>query len=63
MNDQLLNAVKLAYRKHHLNDDSIGWEELSVVLLDALCDAMGDEGYEAWMKDMMAGEDIEKPIS
>jgi hypothetical protein len=25
----LLDAVKLAYRKHHMGDDSIGWEELS----------------------------------
>jgi hypothetical protein len=28
----LLDAVKLAYRKHHLNDDSIGWDELSEML-------------------------------
>ena len=45
----LLTACKMAYRKHHLNDESIGWEELSEALLDALCNAMGDDGYQAWI--------------
>jgi hypothetical protein len=46
----LLNAVQMAYRKHHLGDDSIGWEELSDVLLDALCEVMGDSGYIEWLE-------------
>ena len=46
----LLYAVKWAYRKHCLNDDSIGWEELSVILKDALCNAMGDEEFIIWLK-------------
>lgn len=44
----LLEAVKLAYRKHHLGDDTIGWEELGSALLDSLCFAMGEEGYLEW---------------
>lgn len=51
----LLKAVQVAYRKHHLNDDSIGWEELSTVLLVALCSAMGDDNYQAWMKQILKG--------
>ena len=45
----LLSACKLAYRKHHLNDDSIGWDELSDCLLAALCNEMGDDGYQEWI--------------
>ena len=45
----LLDAVKLAYRKHHLGDESIGWDELSECLLDALCNEMGDDGYQEWL--------------
>ena len=45
----LLDAVKLAYRKHHLGDDSIGWDELSNCLLDALCNELGDDGYQQWL--------------
>ena len=47
---ELLEAVKLAYRKHHLGDDSIGWDELSEKLLDALCNTMGADGYLEWVK-------------
>jgi hypothetical protein len=48
LNDKLLDAVKLAYRKHHLDDDSVGWDELSSILLDALCEALGDDGFIKW---------------
>ena len=46
----LLYAVQAAYRKHHLDDDRIGWEELSNILLDALCNKMGDRGYQLWLE-------------
>jgi len=45
----LLSACKLAYRKHHLDDDSIGWGELGECLLDALCNEMGDDGFQEWL--------------
>jgi hypothetical protein len=44
----LLGAVKAAYLKHHLNSDTIGWDELSDILLNALCAALGDKGYQDW---------------
>lgn len=50
--DELLEAVKLAYRKHHLGDDSIGWEELSEKLGDVLCEVMGDAAFVEWMKEV-----------
>lgn len=49
---RLLRAVKLAYQKHCLNDDGIGWDELGDILLDALCEAMGDDGYQKWMAEL-----------
>lgn len=52
---ELLEAVKLAYRKHHLGDDSIGWDELSEALHNALCNAMGDKAYLAWMDEITDG--------
>lgn len=45
----LLSACKMAYRKVHLNNADIGWDELSDCLLDALCNAMGDDGYQKWI--------------
>lgn len=46
----LLTACKMAYRKHHLDDDSIGWDELADHLLNALCNAMGTDEFEEWSK-------------
>lgn len=46
---ELVEAVKATYRKHHLNDESIGWEELSTILLNTLCNVLGDVGYQEWM--------------
>ena len=43
-----LRALQMAYRKHWLNDDSIGWEELGDILLDALCNIMGADEFIAW---------------
>ena len=48
--DRLLRAVQTTYRKHHLSDESIGWDELSDILLDALCESMGDVGYQKWLE-------------
>jgi hypothetical protein len=46
--DQLIAALKMAYRKHVKMDESIGWDELSDVLCDALCEAEGDEAFQKW---------------
>ena len=44
----LLNACQMAYRKHTYGDDSVGWEELTGELAQALRDVMGIEGYGKW---------------
>jgi len=56
----LLWACQLAYRKHVMDDESIGWDELGDHLLDAICNAIGDDGYEKW-KAMLAAAEKEKP--
>lgn len=50
---EMLDVLKLAYRKHHLEDDSIGWEELSDKLSDALSNAMGPTGFVEWMQELL----------
>lgn len=50
----LLDAVKMAYRKHHLDDPSVGWDELSDVLMVALCNEMGDKGFQNWLHQVSA---------
>ena len=49
-----IEALKLAYRKHWLNDESIGWEELGDILRDVLCEEMGDEVFQNWLCDQLA---------
>lgn len=46
----MLDALKMAYRKHHLGDMSIGWDELSEKLGDVLNNAMGPDGFIEWME-------------
>lgn len=48
--ETLLEVIKLVYRKHHLNDDSIGWDELSTVLHNSICNALGDDGFIKWVQ-------------
>lgn len=53
--NELLEAVKLAYRKHHLDDPGIGWDELSEKLHNAINNAIGADGYLAWMDEIGHG--------
>lgn len=48
-NARLLYIVKRAYRKHVLNDDSIGWEELGDSMCNILCEVMTDRGFQDWL--------------
>ena len=46
--ERLLNATQLAYRKHWLNDESIGWDELGSILYTAISEVMGDKEFIEW---------------
>lgn len=46
----LLGAVKMAYRKHHLDDPAIGWDELGDALMAALMETMGDAEFQKWVE-------------
>ena len=47
--EYLLKVVQAAYRKHHLDDYSIGWDELSEMMLNVLCNIMGDKEFNEWL--------------
>ena len=47
----LVEAVKKSYLKHWLDDHSIGYAELGTVLMDALCNTLGDDGFSKWIGD------------
>jgi hypothetical protein len=48
----LLDAVKMAYRKHAEDDPDIGWSELSEKLGEALSQAMGAEMFSKWLDEI-----------
>ena len=48
----LLPVLKMAYQKHALNDDSVGWDELTDELCNALCEVMGDKGFQDWLDEV-----------
>lgn len=50
INEELLRAVQACYRKHHLEDPSIAWGELSDIMVDALSNAMGPREFFLWLK-------------
>lgn len=56
-NERLLDVVKMAYRKHHLDDMTIGWDELSNALHTELCNSMGDKGFCDWLHELKGGEE------
>src|SRR3990172_7497399 len=42
---RVIGALQLAYRKHHMGDETIGWNELSSEVGDVLADVMGDKEF------------------
>jgi len=51
-------ALKMAYRKHCLNDDSIGWEELGNILFNTLCNEMGSEEFCEWVEKIKSDNNL-----
>jgi len=45
----LFRACQMAYRKHHCGDDSIGWDELSKELYNAITNSVGDSKFIQWV--------------
>ena len=48
---ELLGVVKAAYLKHHCGLDNVGWEALSDMMCNALCNAMGDTEFQRWLEE------------
>lgn len=49
---EMLEMLKLVYRKHCRDDASIGWDELEDKLGNALSNAMGPEGFADWLTEL-----------
>lgn len=47
---QVMHALCSAYQKHVCGDELIGWDELSDLMTDALCEAMGDDDFNFWLE-------------
>lgn len=48
-NKNLLDVCQMAYRKHVLDDDGVGWDELSEALAAVLSSEMGDKEFINWL--------------
>ena len=49
--DEQTRLIQSAYRKHHLGQDNIGWNELSDRMCDTLCNVMGDTAFQKWLEE------------
>jgi hypothetical protein len=47
----LLTACQMAYRKHVMNDNTVGWSELGDILANSLAEAMGDDEFCQWLRE------------
>jgi chromosome segregation ATPase len=54
----LEDALKKSYRKHWLNDEHIGWQELGDIIYNALCISLGDDGFEKWLNEYRAALEV-----
>lgn len=59
--ERLLHAVLCAYAKHHLEHPDIGWEQLTDILRDAICEEIGDEAFCKWLETMSANGRPDRP--
>lgn len=53
--ERLLRAVMMAYAKHHLGSEHIGWDALGDVLMCEICNTIGDDAFVAW-SEKISGE-------
>ncbi len=57
LKNMLIVAVQMAYRKHVLDDDRIGWDELSDRLQTVLCESLGDPAFQSWLATVRERDD------
>jgi hypothetical protein len=50
--DTLLSVCQLSYRKHVMEDNSVGWDSLSSQLGEALLSVMGEEAFNKWVEEV-----------
>jgi hypothetical protein len=47
--NRLLHACLCAYAKHSGDCQNIGWNELDQILVDAICEEIGDDNFHKWI--------------
>jgi hypothetical protein len=47
--ERMVHVLQMAYRKHHLEDPCVGWDELDEELETLLCEMMGDRPFQEWL--------------
>lgn len=58
--EQTVDALKLAYRKLHMGDESVGSDEVADAMCNALCEEIGDDGFDRWLRGLESeAEDAE----
>jgi hypothetical protein len=50
--DTAIKVLKRTYRKHWLDDDSIGWDELGGELRDILCELIGETEFQKLLNEV-----------
>lgn len=58
-----LEALKVMYRKHVLNDESLGWDEVGDMMCNCLCNTMTDRGYQDWLESVSGARANGKAVS
>lgn len=57
-----LKACKIAYVKLHLGDDSISEREVCDVLMDAICNEVGDKAFRRFLNNNSKRIDMKQPL-
>jgi hypothetical protein len=53
----LIITIQMAYRKHVLNDDRVGWDELADRLQTVICESLGDPAFQVWLAEVTKTRD------
>ena len=60
-NELLLGVCKKAYRKHVLDDEDVGWDELGNELATVLSDTMGSQEFCDWLDEIGPDKAVTDP--
>lgn len=56
---RLLRVALLAYTKHHMGIDIVGWDKLGDELRASICEAVGDDAFMRWGEKLRSLSEVE----